>query len=875
MKKIITEGFDAFQRGTLGNGGQNLYVSKKGVLQRIYQYDVNRDGYFDLLFANCQNHHESTPGYVYHADGHRDELPAQGSISGEVVDLNGDGYPDIVIAGQYDMAAPYATTDIYYGSADGYSENLHIRIPTPWAVDVTAGDFFGDGRPSLAFVLGRQKMVRIFRQSDLGFLWDDYTDLPIGCDLIASADLDGDGFDDLIVRYQKETKTVIYWGSAEGFDVERKTIFFELPAADVLQVEESKEITSEMEKKSPTPRLLQTVVWNGRKCFTIPTGKKVLFYAANPDRTLERVLEIDVFMAMAVAVGDIDGDGYDDIAVAAQVKSETNPGGQNSFIIWNGPNGLDSRPRTVIETQQACHADIDNGSVLFCQCNVGRMYTNQSLLFTYPNFTDAVEFESEDARRGFFVKSPTGERYVFIQNHFARSSIGYDDCFLYWGSKDGYDENNMLKLPGHCAVDSLIADLDDDGWAEVLIGNNAENSVHLDVGHHLHFFGPNGFEPERSRTLETKMGWGVVAGDFDKDGYLEIVTVADKWMGLRIYSARDNFETFTQISLEEFGQGRWLMAADVNNDGWLDLIVPIISSNKSMILWGGPEGFSTDRRQDLAVWKGVSCAAADLTGNGYPDVIIGGHTETPKADGYLTTGMPHHSYVNIYWNGPEGISDARKSVLRADAGCSFAVADFNGDGWLDVFVGSYHGGKDRDTNSFLYWNREGKFRELDRQLLYTHSASGCVAADFNEDGYIDLAVANHKVDGDHKGYSTVWWNGEKGFNPERCTNLPTNGPHGMTAINPGNILNRSDSEFYYSESFPVDADCTVKSASVEADIPEKTAVLLTVSVNGGEWTKPEGTALKKGDSFQYRLEIVAKNCLRTPRITKVCVDFAE
>ena len=255
--------------------------------------------------------------------------------------------------------------------------------------------------------------------------------------------------------------------------------------------------------------------------------------------------------------------------------------------------------------------------------------------------------------------------------------------------------------------------------------------------------------------------------------------------------------------------------------------------------------------------------------------IIGGHTETPKADGYLTTGMPPHSYVNIYWNGPEGISDARKSVLRADAGCSFAVADFNGDGWLDVFVGSYHGGKDRDTNSFLYWNREGKFRELDRQLLYTHSASGCVAADFNEDGYIDLAVANHKVDGDHKGYSTVWWNGEKGFNPERCTNLPTNGPHGMTAINPGNILTRSDSEFYYSESFPVDGDCTVKSASVEADIPEKTAVLLTVSVNGGEWTKPEGTALKKGDSFQYRLEIVAKNCLRTPRITKVCVDFAE
>ena len=28
-------------------------------------------------------------------------------------------------------------------------------------------------------------------------------------------------------------------------------------------------------------------------------------------------------------------------------------------------------------------------------------------------------------------------------------------------------------------------------------------------------------------------------------------------------------------------------------------------------------------------------------------------------------------------------------------------ADFNGDGWLDLFAGSYHGGKDRDVNSFL------------------------------------------------------------------------------------------------------------------------------------------------------------------------------
>ena len=45
------QGFDAFRRGTFGNAGQNLYVSKAGVLQRIYRFDVNGDGWFDLPFA--------------------------------------------------------------------------------------------------------------------------------------------------------------------------------------------------------------------------------------------------------------------------------------------------------------------------------------------------------------------------------------------------------------------------------------------------------------------------------------------------------------------------------------------------------------------------------------------------------------------------------------------------------------------------------------------------------------------------------------------------------------------------------------------------------------------------------------------------------
>ena len=63
--KWITEGFEAFAQGQMENGGQNLYVSKKGVLQRIFQYDINQDGYPDLLFANSQSMYERPPVHVY------------------------------------------------------------------------------------------------------------------------------------------------------------------------------------------------------------------------------------------------------------------------------------------------------------------------------------------------------------------------------------------------------------------------------------------------------------------------------------------------------------------------------------------------------------------------------------------------------------------------------------------------------------------------------------------------------------------------------------------------------------------------------------------------------------------------------------------
>lgn len=72
--------------------------------------------------------------------------------------------------------------------------------------------------------------------------------------------------------------------------------------------------------------------------------------------------------------------------------------------------------------------------------------------------------------------------------------------------------------------------------------------------------------------------------------------------------------------------------------------------------------------------------------------------------------------------------------------------------------------------------------------LFCHSVAASFAADLDDDGRIDLVVANHRAAGSHQAESAIWWNGPDGFNPSRCTALPTLGPHGMCSVPPRNLI---------------------------------------------------------------------------------------
>ena len=915
VESWTTEGFEAFRRGTFGNAGHNLYVSKAGVLQRIFQYDLDKNGWFDLVFANCQDHHESAPSYVYDvATGTRlATLAGMGSRSGAVTDLNGDGLPDVVVTGHFDMVTPFAATDVYYGQPDGsWSDRCHIRLQTPHAIDTAVARFDGDSRPSLVFAMPQHKIVRVCRQTEIGFEWKSFTDYPIVADVIAAADFDGDGFEDLACRDSLKTSTTVYWGGEKGLDVAVRSEVPEVQADEFVKAPVAEGFRADLEERFVAPRLLEAVSFNGRKCFTLSTGKKLIFFFATKGREIRRELELPAPMAQDCATGDFNGDGLVDVAIAAQAPDPLDASRQTSWIWLNSKDGFVEKNRIAIPTRSACSVNALDNFVVFGQYAVDDVYTNDALVYSFENGAfnpEPKRFAGEDMRRTFLFRDRTGALKLFLVNHFSRHSDGFDRTFVYWGREGGrYDPKDRLEVPSWCAVETVLADLDDDGWAELLVCNNSENSLDKDPGHHLHHFGPNGFEPERSQTLQTDVGWGAMVADFNRDGFLDVITVSDHWNALSLFAGgpaglrrtkdyvvfpetdeerrkaveiRANAQEINRgaksLKRERSGMLRWPVAVDVNRDGWLDIACP--AGARSYLLWGGPDGFDVNRRQEFASYFACGVRAADLDGNGWPELIFGGHCSQPQGDVYRE---PHHSYLHVYWNGPEGLDESRKTILRADAASNLCVGDFDGNGWLDIFSCSYQGDVDRDINSFIYWNRGGRFGFYDRQDLVTHAPSGCLAVDFNEDGLLDLAVANHKIFGDHRGYSEVWWNTREGFLPSRTTKLPTMGPHGMTAIEPGNLLTRGPEEFYDSEKKVAAEDCVVAGIDVTAEIPLKTWVktLFRTAATAEDlaraaWREPAGVRVAKGARMQYRLALGAKNSLQTPRVTKVVVKFEK
>ncbi len=267
---------------------------------------------------------------------------------------------------------------------------------------------------------------------------------------------------------------------------------------------------------------------------------------------------------------------------------------------------------------------------------------------------------------------------------------------------------------------------------------------------------------------------GVTAIDYDNDGRMdlfftngaklpELVKTTPEYFNCLLRNKGDGtFEDVTEkagLSGASLGFSFGVAVGDYDNNGFDDIFIcnagtnTLYRNNGDGTFSDVTAGSGLDRKPENLL--SVGAAWFDYNNDGLLDLIVTNYTVwTPQSDKVCRMDAEREEYCsptvyksvssNLYRNLGHGrfedVTEASGIGKALGKGMGISIADFNGDGWMDIFVAN-----DTEAN-FLFINQgDGTFKErgLEFGVAYnpqgaTVSAMGSDVRDFDNDGWVDI-----------------------------------------------------------------------------------------------------------------------------------------